>query len=128
MTKAAALYQFFSSFGLDAWEENSIYDTDEQITYPYITYELTTDSYNDGQTVPLSASLWYRSASPSLVPINAKTDEISQAVGNGKTLKVDGGYIRIEKGHPFAQTMGQDADELVKRKLLSFTARFFTEY
>ena len=36
MTKAAAIYQFWNSFGLTAYEENSV-PTDA--TFPYITYQ-----------------------------------------------------------------------------------------
>lgn len=127
MTKAAAFYQFFSGFGIPAYEENSIYYTAREIAYPYITYELKTDSWNDAQAIPVSASLWYRSADPSLVPINAKTEEISNAIPlSGKRIFVDDGIMLFRKGSPFAQTMGQDSDDLVKRKVLSFTVIFYT--
>ena len=43
MTKAAAIYQFWNSFGLTAYEENTV-PTDA--TFPYITYQLVTDSFD----------------------------------------------------------------------------------
>ena len=58
MTKAAAIYQFWSSFGLTAYEENTV-PTDA--AFPYITYQLVTDSFD--REIPLVASLWYRSES-----------------------------------------------------------------
>ena len=42
MTKEAALYQFWSSFGLTAYEENSV---PAQAAFPYISYEVITDSF-----------------------------------------------------------------------------------
>lgn len=124
MTKAEVFYQFWSSFGLDAYEENSVYAMDEEPSFPYLTYELNTDSFSDFSTA-LSCSLWYRSTS--LVEANEKVEEISKAIGiGGKMLKCDGGYIWIKRGSPFAQSMGDDSDDLIKRKYISISADFFT--
>ena len=73
MTKAAAIYQFWSGFGLTAYEENTVPD---DATFPYITYQLVTDSFD--REIPLTASLWYRSES--WTGINAKTKEFSQRI------------------------------------------------
>lgn len=125
MTKAAAVYQFWSSFGLDAYEENSVYQMDEKPTFPYLTYELNTDSF-DGEAVALSASLWYRSTS--WTQANAKAEEISAAIGRiGKIVECDGGYIWIKRRSPFSQSMGDDSDDMIKRKLLSVSVEFWTE-
>lgn len=124
MTKAEVFYQFWSSFGLDAYEENSVYQMDESPSFPYLTYELNTDSFSDFSTA-LSCSLWYRSTS--WVEANEKVEEISKAIGiGGKMLKCDGGYIWIKRGSPFAQSMGDDSDDLIKRKYISISADFFT--
>ena len=48
MTKAAAIYQFWNSFGLAAYEENSVPD---DATFPYITYQLVTDSFDREITI-----------------------------------------------------------------------------
>ena len=120
MTKAAAIYQFWSSFGLTAYEENTV-PTDA--AFPYITYQLVTDSFD--REIPLSASLWYRSES--WTGINAKTEEISQTVSRGgKIIPCDGGAIWLKRGQPFAQSMGDESDNLIKRKHLNITAEFMT--
>lgn len=125
MTKAAAVYQFWASFGLDTYEENSVYQMDEKPTFPYLTYELNTDSF-DGEAVALSASLWYRSTS--WTQANAKAEEISAAIGRiGKIIECDGGYIWIKRRSPFSQSMGDDSDDMIKRKLLSVSVEFWTE-
>lgn len=120
MTKAAAIYQFWSGFGLTAYEENTV-PTDA--TFPYITYQLVTDSFD--REIPLTASIWYRSES--WTAINAKTEEISQKISRGgKVIPCDGGAIWLKRGQPFAQSMGDESDNLTKRKYLNITAEFMT--
>ena len=120
MTKAAAIYQFWNSFGLTAYEENTV-PTDA--IFPYITYQLVTDSFD--REIPLTASLWYRSES--WTSINAQTDEISQTISRGgKIIPCDCGAIWLKRGQPFAQNMGDESDDLIKRKYLNITAEFMT--
>ena len=120
MTKAAAIYQFWNSFGLTAYEENSVPD---EAAFPYITYQLVTDSFD--REIPLSASIWYRSES--WTGINAKTEEISQKISRGgKIISCDGGAIWLKRGQPFAHSMGDESDDLIKRKYLNITAEFMT--
>ena len=120
MTKAAAIYQFWNSFGLTAYEENTVSD---DAKFPYITYQLVTDSFD--REIPLTASIWYRSES--WTSINAKTEEISQKISRGgKIISCDGGAIWLKRGQPFAQNMGDESDDLIKRKYLNITAEFLT--
>ena len=120
MTKAAAIYQFWSSFGLTAYEENTV-PTDA--AFPYVTYQLVTDSFD--REVAATASLWYRGES--WTAINDKTEEISAHIGlGGKIIKCDGGRIWIKRGQPFAQNMGDESDDLIKRKYLNLTFEFLT--
>ena len=120
MTKAAAIYQFWSGFGLTAYEENTV-PTDA--AFPYITYQLITDSFD--REIAATASLWYRGES--WTAINAKTEEISKHIGRGgKIVRCDDGAIWIKRGSPFAQSMGDESDDLIKRKYITFTAEFFT--
>ena len=120
MTKSAAIYQFWNSFGLTAYEENSVPD---DAAFPYITYQLVTDSFD--REIPLTASLWYRSES--WTAINAKTEEISQKISRGgKIISCDGGAIWLKRGQPFAQNMGDESDDLIKRKYLNITAEVMT--
>ena len=120
MTKAAAIYQFWNSFGLTAYEENSVPD---DAAFPYITYQLVTDGFD--REVPVTASLWYRSES--WTAINSKTEEISQKISRGgKIISCDGGAIWLKQGQPFAQSMGDERDDLIKRKYLNIIAEFMT--
>lgn len=120
MTKAAAIYQFWNSFGLTAYEENSV---PADAAFPYITYQLVTDSFD--REIPFAASLWYRSES--WTAINAKTKEISQTIScGGKIIPCDDGAIWLKRGQPFAQSMGDDSDDLIKRKYINITAEYLT--
>lgn len=119
MTKAAAIYQFWNGFGLTAYEENTV-PTDA--AFPYITYQLVTDSFDSD--VAATASIWY--SSESWTAINAKTEEIAKYIGlGGKIIKCDGGRIWIKRGQPFAQNMGDESDDLIKRKYLNLTIEYF---
>lgn len=128
MTKAAAIYKFWNSFGIKAYEENTVIDADEggnpvEPTFPYITYQLVTDSFD--REVAATASLWYRGES--WTDINAKTEEISQKISRGgKIISCDGGAIWLKRGQPFAQSMDDESDDLIKRKYLNITAEFMT--
>jgi hypothetical protein len=119
MTKTSAIYQFWNGF-LTAYEENTV---PEDATFPYITYQLVTDSINNN--VQLTASVWYRGEG--WLQANAKAEEISKAIGRGGIfLHCDGGKIWLKRGTPFAQNMGDNTDNLIKRKYLNITAEFLT--
>ena len=120
MTKASSLYNFWSGFGLTAYEENTVH-TDAK--FPYITYQVVTDSF--GAEIALTASVWYRGTS--WVEANAKAEEISRYISRGgKTIPVDGGVLWLKRGTPFAQSMGDETDDLIKRKYLNITAEYLT--
>lgn len=120
MTKASALYNFWSGFGLNAYEENTV-PTDAE--FPYITYQVVTDSF--GAEIALTASVWYRGTS--WLEANSKAEEISRTISRGgKTIPVDGGVLWLKRGTPFSQSMGDETDDLIKRKYLNITAEFLT--
>lgn len=124
MTKASALYNFFSSFGIEAYEETLVPTGEEAPKFPYLTYQLITDSFDNEVLIPVS--LWYRSEA-SLLALNTKTEEISQRIGRGGVfLDCDGGKIWIKRGSPFAQTMSEPEDNTIRRKYINITAEFLT--
>lgn len=127
MTKAAALYKFFSSFGLTAYEENSVYAMALQgqaPKYPYLTYEGRSDFFGEMDT-PVSFSLWYRSSS--WTEVNAKSQDISAAIGRvGKILQCDGGYILVQRSQPWGKNMGDDSDDMIRRNVHNLNIRFYT--
>ena len=124
MTKEQALYSFWSSFQLPAYEEPSIFSLNEAPAFPYITYEVQTDNF--GSVVSLSASLWYRTAS--WTAANTKAREISAVIGmGGFCLPLDEGAMWVKRGSPFSQSMGDGSDDMIKRVVLNIEVEYFTE-
>lgn len=122
MDKAQALHSFWSTFGWTAYDQFSVPD-DAQ--FPYITYNVSTDSI--GQPIPLTASLWDRSTS--WKNITDKTEEIAEYIGYGFTLKKsDTGYLYITKGSMFAQRMNDPTDDMIKRIYVNIICEFITPY
>lgn len=118
MDKAQVIHSFWASFGLPAYDENTVPDNAE---LPYITYEVATSSFGDGD-VSLTANLWY--FGKSWADISRKADEISWAIGDGGvTLKTDTGYVWIKRRTPFAQRMS-DTNEQIRRILLGISAEY----
>lgn len=125
MDKAQSIHSFWSSFGLTAYDENTVPTGDEAPSTPYITYSVVTDSM--GNVVQLNGSLWYRSTS--WADISKKADEIAEYIGTGgKVLKLDSGYLWITKGNPFSQRMSDSNDDMVRRVYINLQAEFLTAY
>ena len=105
MTKAAALHQFFSGFGIDAYALTSVPD---DATFPYLTYQLAVSAWEEGD-VNITVELWFRTESEA-VP-NAKAQQLSEAVGpGGRILPCGGGYIWLRRGSPWCQSLRDEAD------------------
>lgn len=127
MTKEQTLYNFWNSFGIQAFEENSVSTGEDAPKFPYITYQVVTDNFDN--QVQLTASLWDRNKNgySALLENSIKLEEISKAIGRGGVfLNCDGGKIWLKRGTPFAQNMGDDSDNSIKRKYLNITAEFLT--
>lgn len=122
MTPEAAIYGFMSCFGIPAYAATSVPDDAE---FPYITYELAVDDFWGGD-VSLPMSIWYRGDSES--EPNAKAREVSKTVGTGRMLVCDGGGIWVKRGSPFCQSMGDVADDKIKRRYINLTLEFITQY
>ena len=105
---------------MTAYEENTV-PTDA--AFPYVTYQLVTDSFD--REVAATASLWYRGES--WTDINEKTEDIARFIGGGGCLlDCDSGFIWLKRGTPFAQNMGDESDDLIKRKYINVTVEYMT--
>lgn len=125
MTKYEALYSFFASFGMAAYEESSVpvySDTAQtsEIRPPYITYQAA-DADFWGGSVAITADIWDNSDSLTLCEDTARA--ISAAVLPFKKLACEDGYILITKGSPFSQPV---PDDYFKRVSLNFWLTFVT--
>ena len=117
--KYKALHEFYNSFGIPAYEENSVPDTAK---LPYIAYEAITSQF-DSDNIALTCSVYYKSNS--LTQINAFTEAFSEALRGGRKLLCDTGYIVLYRGEPFAQNRPTD-DKTIKAKYLMLLADYIT--
>lgn len=122
MDKEQAIHQFWSGFGLTAYDENRV---PEDAQMPYITYNVSTGALDD--LIALHASLWYYGTS--WADITQKLREIEIAVGGEGfvILPIDGGAICLTQGSPFSQRM-PDENDMIRRIYINLNAEFFTAY
>ena len=127
--KEQAIYQFWSSFDIPAYEENSVPTYEEgtgyeELSFPYITYTVSTDSI--GNVVLLSGRIMFRSSSWEAADKVAA--QIAESLEGHKVIKIDGGYVYLVKGSPFAQNMKDPEDASVRIKIINVLAEFLTAY
>ena len=122
MDKFQVLQTFWESFGIQAYDENTLPTGDDAPAFPYITYDAVVS--NLGTPVAMSASIW--DYGTSWERVTAKMKEIQSAIGRGgKILPIDDGAIWIMQGTPFAQRMNDDND-MVRRIYINITAEYLT--
>lgn len=130
MDKAQTINNFWSSFGIPAYDESSVPTGDNAPNFPYITYSYADDSFGD--MIPLTASVWYRETS--WENITNKVKQIGDKISRGGIiLPCDGGAIWIVRGTPFSQRMASDftsrvenADTTYKRISINIQVQFIT--
>lgn len=122
MNKSQALNQFWNSFDIPAYDENSVPD---RTAFPYITYTESLDSL--GNVLMLTASIWDRGSSWKF--ITDKQEEIAKKIGEHGhfTIKIDEGYLYLVKGTPFAQRMSEPGNDTI-RVYLNLMGEFLTAY
>lgn len=118
MDKVQALHNFFSSFGVVAYDSNSVPD---DAPFPRITYDVSISEFDD--PVSISASIWYRSASWQAITQKAE-DIMREVVYGGKLLNSDDGMIWLRRGSPFYQRMN-DEDDTIRRIYMNFEVEYF---
>lgn len=121
-TKEQALYGFWSSFGLPAYQEEAVPTGEDRPQYPYITYEVATDSFGEFQT-PLTASVWDRSSS--LERITRETKRITDRLAtNAVSLHYAGGGMRLWLGRPATRAGADSSDDMVRRNIININAEY----
>lgn len=123
MDKEQALHRFWSSFGLTAYDENTVPDNAMTANNgKYLTYNVATASLDE--PTPIYANLWYKSSS--WAEITAKAEEMAQTIGRGgKLVSFDGGYIWICRGVPFSQRLADD-DDTIRRIYINVMAEYLS--
>ena len=125
MNNFQALQSFWESFGVDAYDEQTLFTDSAAPAYPHITYESFSGTWEARRT--MSANLWNRSTSWKW--LKEKAEDIKNTIGNGITINVDDGIIwfRIPEYTPLAQVIASGSeDDLVKRILLNIEVEFLT--
>ncbi len=123
MDKEQALHQFWNSFNIPAYDENTI---PKDATLPYIAYEVAVGSFE--HEIPLTASIYYRSNLWS--EVTSKSHEIARKLHDlrGCAVQIDGGRMRIYEGEtPLFQRMA-DEDNSIRRIVVNVMAEFMAEY
>lgn len=134
MNKQQAYNAFWSDFGVLAFEENSVPDDATiqrmidaglaKAKYPYITYQVLTDSLD--YAVSPTASIWDKNTSWE------RSDLLSNAIAKkiaGMTpIKLDEGRMFIATGSPYSQHMDEEGDTSIRRIVLNLQVEFFTNY
>ena len=121
MNKAQAIQQFWSGFGLPAYDQHTV---PQGAQMPYITYSVSESDFD--RRISQTASIWYRSSSWEEVTL--KSYEIAKKIKlGGVAVQVDGGGMWIYRGSPFSQRMS-DTDDTVRRIALNVTVEYFTYY
>lgn len=101
MTEIARALNYFWNTFLPAYVEDNVPDEAE---FPYITYTLAEPDW--GEPASIQARLWYKDTS--LVAINAKASDIKEAIGEGKSIQTETGFIVINRDVNFAQPQPYD--------------------
>ena len=121
MDKWQAQYDFWSSFGIPAYDASSVPDGDNRPDFPYITYNGVDGTFKSD--IPTSASIWTRDFS--WLSANEISNAIYQTLKNGGiVVPYDRGIIWVTAENPFAQNMGDPDDDLIRRKVLNVALHF----
>lgn len=120
--KTQAIYNFWSSFGLPAYEENTVPAGENTPKLPYITYAVVESGFD--QDTVLSGSLWY--SGYSWADADRKAAEINAALAKGgKMIPYSDGILWVKRGTPFAQHM-EDENDTIRRIYINLTAEFIS--
>lgn len=138
MDKWQAQHYFWSSFGVNAYEEHSVPDDRKKTDYPRITYEAATSTFEN--IVSITASIWTRSTSWAAADGIANAIEFyiknqgrkvtinSKEVAIPECIPIDGGYLRVFIGDTtFAQRMDDPEDDQIKRIIVNVQFEFMTD-
>lgn len=127
MTREQAIFDFWNSFNIPAFEENSVPTGEDAPAYPYITYQLVIDNF--GSQVQTSASVYDRDKDnySALFQVLQKTTEIRRKISRGGImLAFDNGAVWLKPNAPFSQMMGDSEDNTIRRAYLNMTAEFIS--
>lgn len=122
MDKDIVIHRFWAGFGVPAYDENSVPDEQRNV-FPRITYDIVQGDTFD--QVAMSGSVWDRSTSWD--GVYDVFNQINDSLSNGGViLPCDGGGLWIKKASPWAQRMGDESDDSVRRIFMNISVEFIT--
>ncbi len=119
--KQRALATFWGSFGVPAFEENTVPDAENVPPFPYITFEVSTGDFDEKQG--MTANIWDRATTWDRAAGIA--DKIAMRLNAGGVFLPGG--IWLTKGSPFLQTMPDTNDKMIRRYVINYNAEFITK-
>ena len=122
MDKAQAIHSFWNTFGVPAYDENSVPDGAK---FPYLTYNVVTDSL--GVVVSLHANIWDKSTS--WATVSQLSERIARRIKtySDYIIEFDDGYIYLCGGTPFAQRLNDENPD-IKRIYINVQAEYLCAY
>lgn len=118
MDKYHALHQFWSQFGVEAYDENTIPD---DAALPYITYSVSVGSFD--YPTAISASIYDRSTK--WTSVTQIADRVGAVLKNGgQYINYDGGAFWIRMGSPWMQRLSDNSNEDIRRIVLNLEIEY----
>lgn len=117
MDNAQALHAFWNSFGVPAYDENTVPDN---APYPRITYDVVEGSA--GASVTSSAQLFDYAKSWATIE-GVKQTVNTRLRRGGQAIPTDEGGIWITPGSPFMQRVAGDND-MIRRILINIDVNY----
>lgn len=117
MDKEQALNRFWNSFGIPAYDINSVPD---DAPFPRITYDVTVNAF--GTPTSLYGSIWTRETGWGNITTYAHQIDSRLSEG-GQMVSYDGGALWIKKGNPFQQRMS-DPDDTIRRIVVNIEVEY----
>lgn len=121
MTQEAALYGFFSSFGIPAYPNTAV---PKDPVLPYLTYPPVSGYWES--VVNATVQIWMRTESEA--EINAKARHVADAIGDRAVLLCDNGAIALTMGEPWAIPGAAQDENTLKLRQLNVRINYFTDY
>lgn len=117
MNREQALNNFWNSFGVKAYDENTVPD---EVPDKHITYDLVVNGF--GYPTAINISIYDRSTSWKSVTDILELIE-ARIKNGGCTITSDNGMIWLKEGTPFAQRFGEN-DDTIRRIIVNIEVEY----
>lgn len=120
MNKWQSLNAFWNSFGIPAYDENSVPDNAQM---PYITYSAMIAPM--GVRTAINASVWYYGTD--WRDVSLKVDEISNSLNSYVLIELENDeYLMLSKGEAsiFAQRIADETSDNVRRAYITIAGEY----